>query len=457
MTRRKITFPIAILSLGLFSTAGTADRFTSVTPAEVTASPTQMPAVWTFDNCVEWAIENNTDVRKTLLNILQNDQEIGTAKDAWLPSVGFSTSHSFTNYPSPEDRSSNNIYGSSYGINASWTVWEGNIRKYRLESAKISRQRTQLSGDDLINDLKLNILQAYLNIMYAKETVTIASQTLEVSESQTERARRFMESGRTSKADFAQIESQAAQDRYNLVQAESNYATAKMNLKKILTLGLDYDLQIADVTFSDNDVTSDLPPMDQVYTFASTWLPELKSNELSKQIYANDIKIAKAGYLPSISLQGSLGTGYNSGGSISWGSQMKGAFNENIGVTLSIPIFDGNSTRRAVAKANLAAMEYDLDQKQLLDNLSQTIESLYIDANNAKAKYTSGITQLEATQTTADLVDRQFELGLVNPLELLTAHNNLLNARLELLQSKFMAVLAKKTIDFYATTQIYIP
>lgn len=293
--------------------------------------------------------------------------------------------------------------------------------------------------------------------MYAKETVTIASQTLEVSESQTERARRFMESGRTSKADFAQIESQAAQDRYNLVQAESNYATAKMNLKKILTLGLDYDLQIADVTFSDNDVTSDLPPMDQVYTFASTWLPELKSNELSKQIYANDVKIAKAGYLPSISLQGSLGTGYNSGGSLSWGSQMKGAFNENIGVTLSIPIFDGNSTRRAVAKANLAAMEYDLDQKQLLDNLSQTIESLYIDANNAKAKYTSGITQLEATQTTADLVDRQFELGLVNPLELLTAHNNLLNARLGLLQSKFMAVLARKTIDFYATTQIYIP
>ena len=197
--------------------------------------------------------------------------------------------------------------------------------------------------------------------------------------------------------------------------------------------------------------------MDQVYTFASTWLPELKSNELSKQIYANDVKIAKAGYLPSISLQGSLGTGYNSGGSLSWGSQMKGAFNENIGVTLSIPIFDGNSTRRAVAKANLAAMEYDLDQKQLLDNLSQTIESLYIDANNAKAKYTSGITQLEATQTTADLVDRQFDLGLVNPLELLTAHNNLLNARLELLQSKFMAVLARKTIDFYATTQIYIP
>lgn len=457
MRMRKITIPIVILSLEFTSVAETTDRFAEVSKDEVIApSSIQMPTRWTFDDCVNWAVENNTDVRKTLLSILQADEEIGTAKDAWLPSVGFSTNHSFTNYPSPENERSN-TYGSSYGINASWTVWEGNIRKYKLESAKILRQRTQLDGDDLVKDLKLNILQAYLNIMYAKEAVEIAAKTLEVSESQTERARRLMESGRTSKVDFAQIESQSAQDRYNLVQAESNYATAKMSLKKILTLGLDYDFQIADIAFSDNDVTSPLPPMDQVYTFAASWLPEFKSNELNKEIYSNDIKIAKAGYMPTISLQGSVGTGYVSGNGLAWGSQMKGSFNENVGVTLSIPIYDGNATRRAVAKANLASMEYDLNRTQLMDDLSQTIESLYIDATNSQAKYTSGLKQLEAVEMTAELVDRQFDLGLVNPLELLTAHNNLLNARLELLQNKFMAVLANKTINFYATTQVSIP
>lgn len=165
------------------------------------------------------------------------------------------------------------------------------------------------------------------------------------------------------------------------------------------------------------------------------------------------MKIAKAGNKPTISLSGGIGSDYNSGGS-AWGTQMGHNFNENIGVNISIPIFDGNSTKRAVAKAKLAEMEYDLTKKTLLDDLSQTIESLYIDATNAKAKYDSGLIQLESTRLTDDLVNRQFELGLVNPQELLSAHNNLLNAKLELLQSKYMAILANKTINYYATKEV---
>ncbi len=131
--------------------------------------------------------------------------------------------------------------------------------------------------------------------------------------------------------------------------------------------------------------------------------------------------------------------------------------NESVGLSFSIPIYDANATKRKVAQAKLSALEYDLANESLLNNLSQTIESLYINARNAKAKFLSGQTQLEATGLTADLVNRQFELGLVNPLELLTAHNNLLNARLEMLQNKYMAILANKTITYYATTQISLP
>lgn len=456
MKIKLLVAPLAVMA-AMSATAQDKAIFSDLSPANVTDTATgQMPAKWTFDDCVDWAIRNSTDVRKIMLSILQADEEIGAAKDAWLPSVGFSTSHSFTNYPSPEEGRKGNTYGSSYGINASWTVWEGNIRKYRLESAKIARQQQDLAGDDAIKNIKLGILQAYLNTMYAKEAVEIARQTLEVSTSQTERAKRLMESGRSSKVEYAQIESQMAQDQYNLVQAESNFSSSKMTLKKILQLGLDYDMELADFSFSDADVNTPLPTMDQTYSFAASWLPGIKSNDLSKEIYANDIKIAKAGNLPTIALQGGVGSGYTSGGP-SWSSQMGHGFNENIGLSLSVPIYDGNATRRSVAKAKLAALEYDLNKENLLDELSQTIESLYIEANNSKAKYASGIKQLEATQLTAQLVDRQFELGYVNPLDLLTAHNNLVNAKLELLQSKFMAILSNKTINYYATTEVSLP
>lgn len=454
MTRQTLLFSAIFLAAAGTVSASNPDVFSNITTEDIIRNDeTGMPEKWDFNDCIDWAINNSTEIRQVMLSILQADENIGEAKDAWLPTVGFSTNQNFTNYPSPGEGRDGNTYGSSYGINAAWTVWEGNVRKYRMESAKLLKQQQYLAGDEEIRNLKLGILQTYLNIMYAHEAVAIARQTLETSTSQTERARRLMESGRTSKVDYAQIESQMAQDQYNLVQAETNYATAKMELKKLLSIGIDHTLEIEEVVFQDEAVNEAVPTMEKTYTLAAAWLPGLKSNELSKEIYDNDVKIAKAGNYPTISLQGGLGTGYTSGGP-GWGSQMKNSFNENVGLQLSVPIYDGNATRRAVAKAKLAALEYDLNKEDMLDNLQHTIESLYIDSRNAKAKYISGLKQLEATQLTATLVDRQFELGLVNPLELLTAHNNLLNARLELLQSKYMAILSNKTINYYATQEV---
>ena len=209
--------------------------------------------------------------------------------------------------------------------------------------------------------------------------------------------------------------------------------------------------------FADTEVFVPLPEKNMVYDIAASWLPGLRSNELSRDIYANDVKIAKAGRLPSVSLSGGIGTSYNSSGTCGWGPQMGHNLNENIGLSLSVPIFEANSTRRAVAKARLAELDYDLTRTELLNDLSQTVESLYIDADNARAGYTAGVSRLEAATLTDNLVNRQFELGLVNPLELLTAHNNLLSARLELLQSKYMAILAQKTINYYATRQVAVP
>lgn len=438
-----------------------ADQFnfpTDFTEENVTqSSPLPMPEVWTFNDCVYWAIANNIDIRSTMLAVLEADQNIEMAKDAYLPYVGFSTNQSFTNYPTPGSGTTSNSYNSSYNVNASWTIWEGNARKYKVESNKLAKIQQQLYGDDKVRNLQLGILQAYLNILYSAEAIKIAEQNLEVSKAQAERTKRLMETGRSSRVDYAQMESQKAQDEYNLVQAKSNYASAKVNLKNLLNLDLDYELNIHEIIFDDAIVTSPLPSKNEVFETAMTWLPQFKSNELSKSIYQYNLKIARSSYYPTISLNGGIGTGYNSSGTTAWPTQMKNFLNENIGLNLSIPIYDGNATKRAINIAKLQALEYELTKTQLKNELSQTIENLYIESDNSRAKYKTGITQLEATELTSELVDRQFELGLVNPIELLTAHNNLLNARLELLQSKYMAILSAKSINYYATSQISIP
>lgn len=454
---RSCSTVILLGCLGMSAICQAQTMFNDVTVNDVIAeAETPAPSIWTYDDCVNRAIEKNPDIRRTLLGILQAEQNVASAKDAYLPSVDFSTNHNFSNYPSPDEGRKANGYTSSYGINASWTVWEGNVRKYQLESSKLLNRIQELTGEDLVKELKLSILQAYLNILYSHEAIEIARQSLEVSTQQTARARRFTEAGKTSPVELAQIESQQAQDEYNVVQAESNLASYKMTMKKLLALGLDAEFEIDRTSFPDDEVNSLLPPIETTFASATAWLPEFKSNELNKSVYSNDIKAAKAGRLPNLSLQGGVGTGYASGGK-SWGSQMGHGFNEYVGLSLSVPIFDANKTKRAVAKANLAALEYDVTRDQLIDDLTQTIENLYIDARNARAKYQSGVTRLKATEQTAKLVDRQFELGMVNPLELLTAHNDLRTARLEQLQNKYMAILSSKTIEFYNSQKISIP
>ncbi|MDE5796194.1 MAG: TolC family protein [Muribaculaceae bacterium] len=132
-----------------------AEPESGLTAADVTAPPVmEMPAIWSFEDCIAWATANNTDIRRTLLDILQADQDIASAKDQWLPTVGFATTQSYTNFPSAAEGAKSNIYGSQYGVNASWTVWEGNVRKYRPESAKIVRRQRELAEEDMVKSVE---------------------------------------------------------------------------------------------------------------------------------------------------------------------------------------------------------------------------------------------------------------------------------------------------------------
>lgn len=280
-----------------------------LTAADVIKMPSgELPEVWSYSDCVEWAVCNTTDIRRNILDVLQAQQDVESAKDAWLPSVAFATSQSFSNYPvhAPEQKA--NTYGSTYGVNADWTVWDGNLRKYRLESARLILRQQRLAGEDLVKTLKLGLLQAYMNILYAREAVEIAAQTLEVSDSTAYRAKRLMESGRTSRVDYAQIESQRAQDEYSYVQAQNALADARLALKQILELRLPCEIRIPETVFADSDALAPLPEKEAVYAAAISWLPSLVSNELGKEIYAYDVKAAKSGYLPTIGLTGGLGT-----------------------------------------------------------------------------------------------------------------------------------------------------
>ena len=154
-------------------------------------------------------------------------------------------------------------------------------------------------------------------------------------------------------------------------------------------------------------------------------------------------------------LNASVGTS-NTSGSGNLGTQLKDRLNEQISVTVSVPILDQKKNKTAVAKARIAQLNADLDYQEAVTSLSQTIESVYIDAENAQAKYESCAEKLTSASLTDELVNEQFALGLVNTLDLLNAHSSLLTAQQELLQAKYLTILNKRLLNFYQTQQILL-
>ena len=441
-------------------------------PGDTVQLPQQqgLPQSWSYSECVEYARANNIDLHQSRLARESSGYDLEAARGQWLPTFNFSTSHNLSNYPSPAGGNftynesngtlnsvNKNTYNGSYGITGGWTVFNGNQRRNNIKRNELQNDINDMAVEQMNNSLETQILNYYLQILYAREAIEIARQTMEVSEAQMKRGEELMRAGKMSRVDYVQLESQWQTDRYNVVTAESTYETNKTQLKQLLELGIDYDMQIDSIDFDEAVILQPLPDKADVYNTAIAWLPEVQQAALQQDMSELDIKIAKSGYMPTIAINGSVGTGTNSSSSYSFGNQMKNNFNEQIGISLSIPIFDGKQTKTDVAKARVSKLNTILDYRSLLNDVAQTIETAYLDARNSQAQYASGKESVRSAELTDELTNEQFRLGLVNTLDLLSSHNALLSARLQLLQSKYMALLNLKMLDYYQHKGITLP
>lgn len=408
---------------------------------------------WSYNDCLDYARQHNITLQKSVLNEQVSDLTLEEAKAQWQPSLDFATSHNVTNTPWSENRK--NGYNSSYGLNAGWTVWNGGSRENTIKRSKVSTGIDRLATTDVLRTLETDLLQVYINILYAKEAITINEEAVKLSEAQVDRMRQLMEGGRVSRVDYAQLQAQLEQDRYNLVNSQGTYDNRRMELKRLLQLGIDSDIQLEQVEWTAAQVLASLPPIEESYNMALATDVRLQSLDLEAEVAQIDEAIAKAGRMPRISLNAGVGTGYSTPGA-AFGTQMKQSWNESLGLTLSIPILDNKKTKVAVAKAKVQTLNTQLDRDSRINELSQAVETWYIDTRAAQSRYTAGEGQVRSAEVSNELVNEQFKLGLVNPVELMNAHNALLEARHSLLQAKYMAILGHKMIDFYRTATVNI-
>lgn len=420
---------------------------------------------WTLDECIRYALEQNIQLRQNKISLEESEVDVKTANAALFPSLSFSTGHNVVNRPYQESSSivsgteilsssNKTSYTGTAGLNAQWTVWNGGKRLNTIKQQKLNKQTAELTVSEQENTLKEQIAKLYVQILYAEESVEINKNTLALSEAQYKRGKELLESGDISKSELAQLQSQVSSDNYQLVTAQNSLADYKLQLKQLLELDGEQDFQTAVPTLDDSRVLSPIPSKMEVYNAALALRPEIQSSKVGIQSADLNIRMAKAGYLPNVSLSAGIGTNYNSGSNFTFNEQVKNGWSNSIGLTVSVPIFNNRETKSAVEKAKLQYESKKLDLTNQQKTLYRTIETMWQDATNAQEQFNAADAKLKSSESSYELVNEQFKLGMKNTVELLTEKNNLMSAQQTRVQAKYMAILNRVLLSFYAGNQI---
>lgn len=409
--------------------------------------------VWTLKECIDYAIENNIELQQSRNDRLSGLEDTEAAKAAMFPSLSAMMSQGFTNYPS-SNASESNSYTGSYSVETGVTLYNGGRLRTALKKSRVQNQADELYVAETETDIRIAILEAYMQCLYAAETVTVNRSTAEVSRAQRDRAEEMMKAGSISKVDFAQIESQYASDQYQVVVASTSLDNYKLQLKQLLELDITDELEIVRPSIGDEAVLALLPEKTEVYESALEVMPEIQRGELEVEIADLGINEARAGFLPSLSLSAGVGTGHVSGGNFGSGSQVWNRFNENVGLTLSVPIFSNRQNRTAINKARLSAANTRLSWLNTKKTLLKEVESAYLDAVSAQSQYMSAAEKEKYARQSYELTSEQFNVGMKNTVELITAQNELTSAMQEVLQAKYMALLNIELLNIYQGNEI---
>lgn len=403
---------------------------------------------WTLRSCLDYALENNIQIRKSKVAHESGLEDTEQARARLFPDLSASVTQGYVNYPS-RDAEQNHSYSGNYALNANWTLFDGGQRYQALKQQRLQNEVDELGIEQSEDDIQIAIVQTYLQVMYAMEAVRISENTVEVSRFQRDRAKEMLNAGSISAVDLAQLESQYSTDKYQLVVAETNLDNYKLQLKQLLELDITDEMAFAMPEIAEEEIIAPLPDKQTVYNTSLAVMPEVRSSLLAVEIAELEKKKAKGGFLPTLSMNAGVGTGHLSGTNYAFGSQIWNKFNESIGLTISIPIFANREHRTAYNKAKLAVTTSHLELLDTQKDLLKTVEGIYLDAKSAQSQYLSAKEKLSYLQQSYGLIEQQFYLGLKNTLELLTEKNNLLNAQQEVLQSKYLAIMSMELLNIY--------
>ncbi|MES2267501.1 MAG: TolC family protein [Bacteroidota bacterium] len=405
---------------------------------------------WDLQTCIAYAKKNNIQINSLRLSQQTSQQEYLLARAARLPNLSGSASQ---NLAHGNDYSSNGTGGSgfttagSYGLSSAVTLYNGNYINNNILQKDLSVQSASLNIIQQENDITLQITQAYLTVLLDKENIIYNTDLLNTSKAQVALLQKKYNAGSIARKDLVQLQAQQAADQYTLVSSVNAEQGDLLTLKQLLLLnsGTGFDIVKPEVVlFSDS-----IAPLNDVEQFALKNRPEVESSLLNVKVAELETTKARAGYKPFLSAGAALNTGYNSGAVMDYARQLNSNFNQQLGLTLTVPIFTKRVVKTQVEEAKIAVAQAKLNLTNTQIVLSQTVERAHINVQNAISQYTAAAEGYRYGKESYRIAAELLKVGTANTVDFLLQKNLFVQAQQAFIQARYNQLLSQKIYDFY--------
>lgn len=405
-----------------------------------------VPQTLSLEECIRYAEEHNYSLQSAGLNVNSSEISLKQAKENIAPSVSASVSQGLgTNHYQKSVG-----WNGNYGISAGMTLFNGLSNYNSIQQSKLQVEQSQLQLEQNKNSIKISLIQAFLNIMMNEDMLEYQQKVLTSSQEQMEQGEQQFRVGKILESEYKMLQAQYTSDLYNIENTKINIQNNYLTLKNLLAIDPAAEIRIERPDSATLFKSLEIPTLQELMTRAKNYLPELKIKENAITDAQYDVKIQKSNFYPSLSLSAGISTGYNNSNladNLGWGTQLWHGLGENIGLNLSIPIYQRSMVRHNVQQAQLRVQQAELSQKETEYQIGRELQQYYLDVLSAQNNYLVAEAQKDAYEANYNAYSFKFKYGSVTAVDLIQQQTNYLNQLNKYMQTKYSFVLERKILD----------
>ncbi|MDP4267383.1 MAG: TolC family protein [Bacteroidota bacterium] len=408
--------------------------------------------IWNLQNCIDTALKKNISVNQGQLNSNINNTNLKRAKAQLFPNLNIDDAYSlnsgktldpYLNQYTHHITSINDI-----ALNSSVTLYNGSLLLNTIRQSNLNYKVGILDVEKLRNDIMINVLAAYMQVLMDYEAVSVAQAQIDATEKQVNQTNKFVEFGKVPEINLIQIQSQLASDQLTKINTENQLQLDKLTLLQLMEIPVrsDFDIQKQDIS----DLFPAIPmSSEEIMKISVGFLPQIKSAQLRTDASVYSLKMAESGYFPKLIMGASVKSGFTSLNNGPFSTQLNNNFNQTIGLSLSIPIFNNFLVKSNTEIAKINFLNAQLNQQQIKNDVRKSIEIAYTNQVSAGKKLVATRKQMELEKRTYDDLEKKFLVGALDATTFLIEKNNYEKVSMALLQAKYDYVLKVKIVDFY--------